>query len=187
MLSSVLAGTRSAITQLFIDILEDFGSTKPAHIGGEPARRVCYLVATVRRERHVRRIIQRTRWPRFVDHSPGNLAQMTILCAWCERPIFVFDEVSLEAHPRPGAFAMTEYAAQFSDGRYVGCMHCHVPLEGSDRGTWMPCDRPVSTGRGYRYVGGVRLVHRPHLILRPERMPTKFPDVVAGFTPSQLS
>ncbi|NTW30199.1 MAG: hypothetical protein HGA33_02895 [Candidatus Moranbacteria bacterium] len=64
---------------------------------------------------------------------------MAIRCAWCGKPIFIGDPVTLYS-PNEG-FEIPEYAVRYSEDplRLVGCLRWDCADSGIDRsGFWMP-------------------------------------------------
>ncbi len=52
------------------------------------------------------------------------LAKMTILCAWCGKPIFVGDPVTLSMHNPESDPPLQRCAVRHSDGSHIGCVRC---------------------------------------------------------------
>lgn len=73
------------------------------------------------------------------DYCLDCLSRMTILCAWCRKPIFIGDPIMLNAPDPEGEFLPPE--AVVHNGQFVGCIRCCLRCaesgEGPD-GFWMP-------------------------------------------------
>ncbi|NTW88760.1 MAG: hypothetical protein HGB26_06475, partial [Desulfobulbaceae bacterium] len=84
----------------------------------------------------------KTRLPFENNHTPychACIKKMAIRCAWCGKPIFIGDPVTLYS-PSKG-FEIPEYAVRYSEDplRLVGCLRWDCADSGIDRsGFWMP-------------------------------------------------
>ncbi len=84
------------------------------------------------------------------DYCHACLAKMAIQCAWCSKPIFIGDAVTLfhiakTAFTRPPSAAVL-YEETVREVCYVGCLRIHCIDTSFDRaGFWMP----DSNGKGY--------------------------------------
>ncbi len=68
------------------------------------------------------------------------LEKMTIRCAWCGKPIFIGDPVTLNS-PADGALCIPQYAVVYSCRplRLVGCLRMGCANSGAERaGFWQP-------------------------------------------------
>ena len=76
------------------------------------------------------------------NHTPychACIEKMAIRCAWCGKPIFIGDPVTLYS-PNKG-FEIPEYAVRYSEDplRLVGCLRWDCADSGIDRsGFWIP-------------------------------------------------
>lgn len=174
---------RKYLINLWSSIIEELGTKREAQCG-HTARRVATIFAVHKGHMYSARIIQ---WPRlpgaWVEYCADCLAEMTISCGWCDRPIFPGDDISIQPHPRPGTYPIPKHAALFSIERqqYVGCMDHHETcsdsaLDSSQRGRWVPSSIRIQHAGRSRYTGCVELMSRRHIRLRPERYPLKLPD-----------
>lgn len=79
-----------------------------------------------------------------VNYCLECIGKMTIRCAWCGKPIFIGDPVTLFT-PVSG-YNMPDYAVLQSTAplRYVGCLRCS-PTIACRAGFWLPGD----DGKGY--------------------------------------
>ena len=68
------------------------------------------------------------------------LQRMVIQCAWCKKPIFVGDPITLYS-PRDPNFKVPEHAVIYSENPLclVGCLGWNCAVTGADRaGFWLP-------------------------------------------------
>jgi len=71
------------------------------------------------------------------DYCHRCLETMSIHCAWCGRPIFVGDPVTL--YVSTDDYAIPDYAVKHEDDAYVGCLRGDCAETGADRaGFWYP-------------------------------------------------
>lgn len=79
------------------------------------------------------------------DYCLDCIAAMAIRCAWCAKPVFIGDPVTLYSPSAPWVFS--EYAVIYSDEplRVVGCLRWDCADTGASRaGFWLPTE----DGRG---------------------------------------
>jgi len=84
-----------------------------------------------------------TELPIEAGHTPychACIEKMAIRCAWCGKPIFIGDPVTLYTPAKPD-FKIPEHAVRYSADpiRLVGCLRMDCAESGADRtGFWMP-------------------------------------------------
>lgn len=76
------------------------------------------------------------------DYCIDCISDMTIKCAWCGKPIFVGDQVTLYSPADPD-HEMPDYAIEHKGGtkskQYVGCLRWECAETGADIcGIWVP-------------------------------------------------
>lgn len=79
-----------------------------------------------------------------VDYCLACIGKMAIRCAWCGKPIFIGDPITLY-NPTPN-FNIPEYAVTYSTEplQLVGCLRFDCARTGADRsGFWLPNDKGV--------------------------------------------
>lgn len=98
-----------------------------------------------------------------VDYTLEDLGKMTILCAWCKKPIFVGEPITLYT-PRDPAFVISDYAVVHSTQPFqlVGCLRWECSETGADRaGFWYPDPENIGKGHVYRVLSPIE-----HLLLQ---------------------
>lgn len=74
----------------------------------------------------------------LTSHCHQCLEKMTIRCAWCGKPIFIGDPVTLYL-PRDKDIKMPDYAVSYKNNAFVGCLGWDCAGSGVDRaGFWYP-------------------------------------------------
>ncbi|NTW14626.1 MAG: hypothetical protein HGA31_06425 [Candidatus Moranbacteria bacterium] len=97
-----------------------------------------------------------TRIPITDGHTPychACLEKMAIRCAWCGKPIFVGDPITLYS-PKKG-FEIPDYAIRYSEDplTLVGCLRWDCAESGMDRsGFWMPPGQVVRVMNAYEQI-----------------------------------
>lgn len=76
---------------------------------------------------------------RSTDYCHACLEKMTIRCAWCGKPIFIGDPVTLYAQSDESDQELPDYAVKYGERSYVGCLRWECADSGADRsGFWNP-------------------------------------------------
>ena len=71
------------------------------------------------------------------DYCHRCLEAMSTRCAWCGKPIFIGDPVTL--YTPTENFIVPDYADRYEDDAYVGCLRSDCAETGADRaGFWYP-------------------------------------------------
>lgn len=86
-----------------------------------------------------------------VDYCLDCLGKMAIRCAWCDRPIFIGDPVTLYT-PTEG-FTVPEHAVVYQTDplQLVGCLDWDCAFTGADRaGFWYPDPENKGVGHVHR-------------------------------------
>lgn len=74
-----------------------------------------------------------------IDYCHKCLEKMTILCAWCGKPIFIGDMITL--YTPMGKFEISEYVVKYNENplQLVGCPRSNCAETGADYcGRWLP-------------------------------------------------
>lgn len=84
-----------------------------------------------------------------VDYSVAEITAITIQCAWCAKPIFVGDYVTLYGY-RGNRDSLAPHIVIYDDSplRVVGCLRMACAETGADyQGMWQP--DPENPGKGH--------------------------------------
>jgi len=84
-----------------------------------------------------------------VDYSLAEITAMTIQCAWCKKPIFIGEPVTLYGH-KQSSKALAAHVVVYSDIplQVVGCLRMACAETGADyQGVWQP--DPQHPGKGH--------------------------------------
>lgn len=76
-----------------------------------------------------------------VEYCHRCLEKMTIVCAWCGKPIFIGDPITLYSPDKKEEFKLKEHAVVYNEEKMqvVGCLRWNCADTGGDRaGFWMP-------------------------------------------------